>query len=383
MAAFDNFLTQRLSRRKEEGLFRSLRNESHLVDFCSNDYLGFARSQELAELIRKKTEAYMLPNGATGSRLISGNFMLTEQLEHRLAGIFSAEASLIFNSGYTANVAVLSSLPQKGDTILYDELVHASMKDGARLSLATRHPFRHNDLHDLENKIRKSTGRLYIAVESVYSMDGDQCPLKELVSLSEKYDATIILDEAHSTGIFGKSGSGIAVSQQLTDHIPVRIYTFGKAMGVHGACVAGSNNLRNFLINFARPFIYSTALPPHNLVAIESAFTWLEEHHELQKVLSEKIKLFTERTSALKSRMSDTPIQTVLFNGNENAKEAANSFQSAGYDVRPILYPTVPKTKERLRICIHSFNTSDQIIDMTRTLVDLRPSTHKESAKDQ
>ena len=287
-------LTKQLALREEEGIRRFLKADQHgLIDFTSNDYLGLARSLELFQAIEQKVSdsAFKL-NGATGSRLLSGNSDYAEQIENKLSGIFKSEASLLFNSGYAANVGVLSSLPQRGDTILYDALAHACMKDGARLSLAKRFNFKHNDLHDLESKIKLATGKVFIAVESIYSMDGDQCPLKDLVDLAEKYGAVIILDEAHSTGVLGDRGAGLAVSLGLENKIDVRIYTFGKAMGIHGACVAGSSTLKDYLINFARPFIYTTARPPHSLISIECAFDFLHQNIGLQNILNKKVEYF-------------------------------------------------------------------------------------------
>jgi len=171
-----------LEEKKREDSFRELKSSSQPIDFCSNDYLGLARSQELFYAIQRSVERLKPPyNGSTGSRLLSGNSDLAEELEKKLADIFHSPKSLLFISGYTANLAVLSCLPQRGDTILYDELVHASIRDGARLSLASRFSFHHNDLNDLEEKIKRAKGNVFVVVESVYSVDGDECPLEELV----------------------------------------------------------------------------------------------------------------------------------------------------------------------------------------------------------
>jgi 8-amino-7-oxononanoate synthase len=265
----DNWMREILLDRKSNGSLRTLTNTQNKADFVSNDYLGLAHSKELHQLIEARYQQIKNPaNGSTGSRLLAGNSELAEEVEAQLSTTFLAEQTLLFNSGYVANLAALSCLPQKGDTILYDELVHACMHDGARLSRADRFSFKHNDLTDLENKLKVAKGKIFIAVESVYSMDGDQSPLAELVTLAEQYQAHIILDEAHSTGAYGKNGGGLAVSLWLQSKIAIRIYTFGKAMGVHGACVAGSKTLINYLINFARPFIYSTAMSPHSTVCL-------------------------------------------------------------------------------------------------------------------
>ena len=365
----DNWLNTKLSERKAQNLFRTLKSPAGLIDFCSNDYLGLARSKELTNLINDKLEKLNLPNGATGSRLLSGNSSYTEEVEQKLSGIFKSESSLIFNSGYTANLAVLSSIPQKGDTILYDELAHACIKDGARLSLSNRYSFKHNNLEDLEQKLKKATGKIFIAVESLYSMDGDLCPLVELVKLSEKYDASIILDEAHSTGVRGVNGSGLATSLGLASKIAIRVYTFGKGMGCHGACVAANKNLIEYLINFARPFIYTTALPPHSIASIDCAFDYLNNNITLQDLLKKKISLFkTHLHPSINSIESESSIQGIVIPGNEYARSVANNLQSKLFDVRPILSPTVPQGAERLRICLHTYNTDDEIVSLTKAL---------------
>lgn len=363
-----------LNKKKENNSFRQLKTVDGLIDFSSNDYLGLANSKELFELVHREATKIKPPlNGATGSRLLSGNSELAENLELKLASIFKAPKALLFNSGYTANLAVLSSLPQRGDTIIYDELAHACIKDGARLSLASRFSFRHNDLNDLEEKIKRAKGKIFVAVESIYSMDGDECPLKELVSLSEKYNAAIILDEAHSTGSYGPAGSGIAVEQKLEDKITARVYTFGKAMGVHGACVAGDEALINYLINFARPFIYTTAMSPHSLISIQSAFDFLHQNIGRQKTLQSKILSFLSGIEKMNLRRihSKSAIQNVIVPGNTEVKKLADNLQELKFDCRPILSPTVKEGTERIRICLHSFNSDEEINALTFALKNL------------
>jgi 8-amino-7-oxononanoate synthase len=358
----DDWLQSSLAERQSKNLFRELKTTEGLIDFCSNDYLGLARSQVLLELISERCNEIGSLNGSTGSRLISGNFKHTEEVESMLASIFKSEAALIFNSGYSANLAIFSSLPQKGDTLLLDELVHASIKDGARLSFANRFTFRHNDVNDLESKLKRATGRKFIAVESVYSMDGDECPLTDIVKLARKYDAYILLDEAHSTGVVGAGGGGIAHALGLEEDIHVRVFTFGKAMGIHGACVAGSKALREYLINFARPFIYTTAPPPHSIISVEMAFKFLSENISLQASLGENIKFFLKGVRDMPNRTaSESAIQTIICPGNDNVRESADKLQRAGFDVRPIVSPTVAAGAERLRVCLHAFNTHAEI----------------------
>ncbi len=374
----DDFLRAPLSSLSKENKLRKLPKDIHGLDFSSNDYLGLARSEELFNKIQEKiTSAHLKQNGATGSRLLSGNSDYVLEVEQKLSKIFLSQSSLIFNSGYTANLAALSSLPQRGDTIIYDELAHTCIKDGARLSLAHRYSFKHNDLNDLEKKLRHGKGKKFIAVESIYSMDGDQCPLNELVLLAKQHNAFIILDEAHSTGVMGTAGSGLATSMNLHNQIDIRIYTFGKAMGIHGACVAGSNDLIQYLVNFARPFIYTTALPPHSITAIDCAFDYLERNHHLQEILQQKIKIFTQSSRTLKNKTnSNSAIQTLVIPGNDNVKNAASILQSKNFDIRPILSPTVATGAERVRICLHTYNEDKHITDLVLQLTALSLSTH-------
>lgn len=362
-------INRKISELRKKNQLRSLKvPDNRLIDFTSNDYLGLARSEALHQLILDKIQYLDQPlNGATGSRLLSGNFSYTEEVELKLASLFKSESALIFNSGYTANLGVLSCLPQKGDTIFYDELSHACIKDGARLSLANRFSFRHNDLQDLRNKLKKNdSGLSFIAVEAIYSMDGDVCPLTDLTKIAKEFGAVIILDEAHSTGIIGKDGSGLARSLNVENEIAIRVYTFGKAMGIHGACVACSDALKNFIINFSRPFIYTTALPKHSVAAIDCSFEHLKNNSDPQNVLREKINLFKQHCDFKTN--SNSPIQPVVIPGNESAKEAAGSLYKEGFDVRPILSPTVKPGSERLRICLHAFNENEDIIRLAKTL---------------
>lgn len=366
-------LEKELFQRKSNNSFRSLKQPNeNLIDFSSNDYLGLSRNVDLSNSISNAINEKPYPNGATGSRLLTGNSNYIETVENKLAGIFKTEDALIFNSGYTANLAVLSSIPQKGDTILYDELSHACIKDGARLSLAKRYSFKHNDLSDLEKKISISSGQLFFVVESIYSMDGDFCPLEELVDLKIKYNAVIIMDEAHSTGVWGEKGSGFASALGLEKEIDIRIHTFGKAMGIHGACVCGSKTLTNYLINFARPFIYTTALPPHSIVSIDCAFDFLADQIQLQSQLENNISLFLEQTHGLDSiSKNKSCIQFAIIPGNASVKSTSDALNKNGFDVRPILSPTVQKGKERLRICLHTFNTEEEITRLSQFLKSL------------
>ncbi|MDN5199873.1 8-amino-7-oxononanoate synthase [Fulvivirgaceae bacterium BMA10] len=373
----EEILLKRLKKRENQGNLRDLYTSQGLVDFVSNDYLGLARSVELQSRINRKTsEGKQFLNGATGSRLLSGNTREAEDLESYLAHVFRAPGALLFNSGYVANLALLSAVPQKNDTIIYDEYIHACIKEGARLSLANRFTFRHNDLNDLESKLTKASGSIFVVVESVYSMDGDFCPLEAILEVSKKYGANVIIDEAHSTGILGERGCGFACSMNLENEIFARVYTFGKAMGVHGACIVGSKSLRDYLINFARPFIYTTALPPHSIVAIRESFGYLIDNMSLQSELEQRITFFKNRIKEeLKDNRdvrlieSSSAIQAIIYPGNKRVRQVAKQINEQGFDVRPILSPTVKEGAERLRLCLHTYNTTEQIEGVIKSTV--------------
>ena len=381
-------LNHRLQKRISEGSLRNLSVKNNLIDFCSNDYLGFARSRELDEAITNSPYYGNGGIGSTGSRLISGNPSFAEDLENYIAKFHKAEAGLIFNSGYDANVGLFSSIAKKGDTILYDELIHASVHDGMRMGIAYTHAFRHNDITHLEEKLKTAQGSIFIAVESIYSMDGDEAPLKEMAALAEKYSAALLVDEAHATGIYGEKGEGKVVELGLQDKVFARIHTFGKALGCHGGIVIGDEMLRNYLINFARSFIYTTALPMHSLITIKCAYELLQTDYYKQhkQKLQRNIELFKrlllssadnyqivpsplgegqdEGIKAINFIVSSSPIQAIIIEGNEKVKSLALSIQEKGYDARAILSPTVPKGKERIRICLHSFNSEKEIKEL-------------------
>lgn len=353
-----------------------LRTAAKEVDFSSNDYLGLARNTILSEDIARHNSQLKTANGSGGSRLITGNSQFAEQLEQELADFFMMEASLLFNSGYSANLALLSSLPKKGDTILYDELAHASIKDGARLSLAKRFSFKHNDVQSLGKRLKKATGAAFVVVEAVYSMDGDEAPLEEMASLCRTYEAALIVDEAHSTGIYGE-GRGLVCELGLQKSVFATVNTFGKAIGHHGACISGASSLRDFLINFARPFIYTTAPPPHSLLSLQRSFYYLQQHQELIGQLKENINFFLKLKKEQLAHLlpanlqieSRSPVQAIVWPGIEALRSLMNKIQGQGYDVRPIISPTVPEGRERLRICLHSFNTKDEIAGLVEVLV--------------
>ncbi|CAN5403558.1 pyridoxal phosphate-dependent aminotransferase family protein [soil metagenome] len=360
----DSFLSKSLQKRKEQNALRKLLVYSELIDFCSNDYLGFARSEKLSKNISKACAKLKPTNGSGGSRLLAGNTIFAENLEKYIAKFHNAEGGLIYNSGYDANVGLFSAIGQKGNTIIYDELIHASVHDGMKMSAATTYAFRHNDLKHLEERLKIAEGIIYVAVESVYSMDGDYALLKEISVLCKKHKANLIVDEAHATGITMNGGKGRVQELKLEKEIFARVHTFGKGLGCHGAAVFGSSLLRDYLINFSRAFIYTTALPVKSLVAIYEAYELLQKSKTEIKKLHKNIEAFKSSLSKKANSFlieSCSPIQCMVIGGNDATKKLAEQLQNKGFDVRPILNPTVAKGKERLRICIHSYNTGKEI----------------------
>jgi len=354
----EDFLNRKLQQRKESAAFRELRLKQGTIDFCSNDYLGIVTGNML-NVVHANSEEKL--HGSTGSRLISGNYPLIEEAEKMLADFHNAPAALIFNSGYDANIGLLGCIPQRNDTVLYDQLSHASIRDGVRLSHAFAFSFEHNDTDDLERLLQIATGNVFVITESVFSMDGDVAPLDEIAELCRSYNAMLIVDEAHATGVIGKKGEGLVQHLGLENDCFARIHTFGKALGCHGAAIIGSGKLRNFLINFSRPFIYTTAMPASAIRAIMQSYAVFPAMEKERAHLFKLVKRFRDNTASLRLCKSVTPIQGVIIPGNEEVKSAAQLVQEKNLDVRPILYPTVTRGRERLRIVLHSFNTEEQI----------------------
>ncbi len=373
-----NALQQKLQLRTESNALRKLPIPTNGIDFSSNDYLGFAKSEEIFDA----THQYLLDhkikiNGATGSRLISGNHNLYTITEKYIAEFHQSETALIFNSGYDANVGFFSAVPQRNDIILYDELCHASIRDGIQMSHAKSYKFQHNDYEDLESLLKRFVTlsgvevSVYIVTESVFSMDGDAPNMETLVQLSEKHNALLVVDEAHALGVFGEKGEGLVQSQQLQVKIFARIITFGKGLGCHGAAILGSASLKEYLVNFARSFIYTTGLSPHSVATILVTYQNLNQSTELQK-LKENINFFNQQKHLLGIKplfvYSKSAIHSAIIPGNEKVKYIASQLQEKGFEVKAILSPTVPEGQERLRFCLHSYNTEKE---MEEVLIEL------------
>lgn len=354
----DDFLFPKLQERSRQHALRKLRlTNTGAVDFCSNDYLGIVHHDLLSSVIRHPSSAY----GSAGSRLLAGNYPLAGNTEFSLAEFHASEDALLFNSGYDANLGVLSAVPQRGDTIIYDQLCHASIRDGIRLSFAQSFSFRHNDMDHLEQRLKQAKGAVFVVTESVFSMDGDCCPLPAIIALCERYGAHLVIDEAHATGVIGEKGEGLVQHLGLQHRVFCRVHTFGKACGCHGAVVLGSHQLISFLVNFARSFIYTTALPPHTVGVIAASYGLFPVMQQERAHLAELIQQWRNADLPLEKILSDTPIQAVLVPGNERVKQLAAVLQAAQLDVRPILSPTVPRGGERLRIVLHAFNTPEEV----------------------
>lgn len=370
-------LEKRLQRRKDDDSFRILLPFISGIDFLSNDYLGFARSKKISERAEKLCQHNDEKNGSTGSRLLSGNHPLFGIAEKEVACFHNTEAALIYNSGYDANIGFFSAVPQKDDIILYDEFAHASIRDGLKMSLARNFKFLHNDLADLRAKLKRFWNKfpeadIYIVTESVFSMDGDSPDLWQLTEIAEDFNAALIVDEAHATGVMGEFGEGLVQTLGLENRIFARIITFGKALGAHGAAILGSKELKHYLINFSRSFIYTTALSPHTVAVIRESYQGLKEDQEALRMLKNNIGYF--RTEVIKNDLqhifteSLSAIQACVIAGNTNVKRMASELQHKGFAVKPILSPTVPAGSERLRFCLHAYNSKQEISEVLKVL---------------
>lgn len=356
-------LGQKLNQRKEANSYRELvqSDNSDLIDFSSNDYLGFSNNNFHYKSLKK---------GATGSRLITGNYSKIEELEKRIASFHKAESSLFFNSGYTANLGLFSTLPQRGDKVIYDESIHASIRDGIRLSNANSYSFKHNSVLDLERLLAKNTTTSYVVVESVYSMGGDSPDLEKISAICTQYGAYLIVDEAHSFGLIGQEGRGLINHLNLEDKVFARVITYGKALGSHGAVILGSKSLRFFLINFCRSFIYTTGPSPIEIETINLQYSkLLDSDHKRANLFQNKAMFLSQLDKNIATMTGKySAIIAIIIGDNNKTKNSAIFLQQQGFDVRPILSPTVSSGKECLRICFHSFNTESEVLKLAQLI---------------
>lgn len=342
------------------------------VDFSSNDYLGLANSDELREAalraLRNGTST-----GSGGSRLLRGNCAEHEELEQAAARFFGAESALFFSTGFAANLALLATLPQREDIIFHDALIHASAHDGMRLSRAPYREFAHNDMPALEHAIvawrrEGNTGTPWIAVESLYSMDGDAAPLQELAALADRHRAMLLIDEAHATGIFGPNGIGLAGDLHHSANV-ITLHTLGKALGSEGALVCGSHVVRDFLINRGRSFIFSTAPSPLTARIALSAIELIEQQPERRARLHALIDHANQLLAPLGIAPSGSQIIPVIIGDDVHTMKLAQIIQDAGFDVRGIRPPTVPEGTSRLRISL-TLNVTSSDVDALATILE-------------
>jgi 8-amino-7-oxononanoate synthase len=350
---------------KERGLLRQLHvlsetggeimiNSRTVLNFSSNDYLGLANDPRLKEAAAKAIEKYGC--GATASRLLAGHLDLHEELEQALAQMTGTESALVFGSGFLTNVGVISAISRPEDEVFSDWLNHASIIDGIRLSRVHVHRYRHTDLDHLESllKKRRKTGKAIVVSESLFSMDGDIAPVKDIVGLAKRYDALSILDEAHAIGVVGSNGGGVCHKAGHECHPDIIVGTLSKALGGYGGFVACSKSLRSFLINRARTFIYSTGLPPACLGSGIAAVSKVMSQPELGEKLLERAQWFRHKLAGagLQVPQSGAQILPVIVGSNQKTMHFSSLLMERGLLVRPIRPPTVPVGTERIRLSI-------------------------------
>lgn len=345
------------------------------IDFASNDYLGLARSSRLQRAVAEAL-ARGVAIGSGGSRLLRGNDTEHEQLEALAAALFGAEDALFFANGYTANLALFGAVPQRGDLIVHDALIHASARDGMRLGRAETAEAAHNDaqaFHDAASNWRKAggTGRIWLAVESLYSMDGDRAPLAELTDVADRFEANLLIDEAHATGLFGSHGLGLADALHSRPNV-ITLHTCGKALGCEGALLCGPAPLREFLINRARSFIFSTAPSPLMAVAVREALRIVAHEPRYRLELWRRIEHAEHAFASLGVRSTGSQILPLVIGDDARTMAIAATLQERGFDVRGIRPPTVPVGTSRLRISLTlnaTIEDIDALVSSLRTIL--------------
>lgn len=394
MDRIDNFLAQR----KADGLLRLLRpadlrkggkiyydgaepvrrslGEGGLFDFSSNDYLALSDHPRLKEASKRAVDS--LGASASASRLLSGDLKIHHQLEDRVAEFKGKESALVFNSGYQANIGIISALYDKGDAVFCDRLSHASIIDAVRQSGAKLFRFGHNDLDHLESLLKSQSHKFenrLIVTETVFSMDGDKPPLKELVDIKDKYNCLFLVDEAHATGIFGRNGAGVVEEYCLADRIELIMGTFSKALGSFGAYLACSEKIKHYLINSCRSFIYSTALPPSVIAADIEALDIIRDEHFRRKTLLANADYFRTR---LREEGFDvtgsSQIVPLIVADSDRAVRISSDLQKSGFWVLPIRPPTVPQGQARLRFSLVYNHTKELLEKLANRVVEVMQS---------
>ncbi|MHB1014183.1 MAG: 8-amino-7-oxononanoate synthase [Desulfurivibrionaceae bacterium] len=348
-------------------------DERELLDFSSNDYLALAEHPALIAAAQQALRRFGTGSGA--SRLMSGDLVIHHELEDAVARLKGKEAALTFGSGYMANTGIIPALMGRHDLVFSDRLNHASIHDGCRLSGARLIRFHHNDLNHLEDLLKKKQGATtpLIVVESIYSMDGDRCPLRELVELKERFGCLLMVDEAHATGVFGENGGGVSEEEGVSGAVDLAMGTFGKGLGSYGAYVAGNRELIDYLLNRTRSFIFSTALPPSVAAASLAAVGLIRQEPNLRHELHEKIGYFKTllRTGGYTADLGPSQIIPILIGESKAALNKAHLLRQQGIFATAIRPPTVPNGTARLRFSITSHHSTADLAQAAKALLEI------------
>jgi 8-amino-7-oxononanoate synthase len=380
-----SFLQTELESLRIKGLYRSLRcvesdqgptlliGGREVINFSSNNYLGLANHPTLREAAKGAIDRYGCGSGA--SRLISGNMTLHEELESKIAELKGTEAALVFNSGFQANTGVIPVLVAAGDVILSDALNHASIIDGCRLARAKTVVYEHGDLDELERGLKNSlpNSRKLIVTESLFSMDGDEAPLMDIVSLAEKYGAMVMVDEAHATGVYEPNGAGIVAKLGLGERVLVQMGTLGKALGGFGAYIAGSKALRELLINRCRSFIFTTSLPPSVMAMAIAAIDLIEQEPQRRQTLWKNCQLLRGALKSLGYSIgtSRSQILPLMIGDAKQCMKLSEDLLQRGVFAQGIRPPTVPPGTSRLRITLMAAHTREHIQQALRVFEEV------------
>ena len=377
-----------LNQQREGGRLRNLRpvirrgngritlagdDDRELLDFSSNDYLALAEHPALIAAAQQALRRFGTGSGA--SRLMSGDLVIHHELEDAVARLKGKEAALTFGSGYMANTGIIPALVGRHDLVFSDRLNHASIHDGCRLSGARLVRFHHNDLNHLEDLLKKKQGATtpLIVVESIYSMDGDRCPLRELVELKERFGCLLMVDEAHATGVFGENGGGVSEEEGVSGAVDLAMGTFGKGLGSYGAYVAANREMIEYLLNRARSFIFSTALPPSVAAASLAAVGLIRQEPNLRRKLHEKIGYFKTllRTGGYTADLGPSQIIPILIGESKAALNKAHLLRQQGIFATAVRPPTVPNGTARLRFSITSHHSTADLAQAAKALLEV------------
>jgi len=385
MNSMDAILQAQLCLRREEHLYRTRLNVASgcsatlsvegrsLINFCSNDYLGLASHPDIVQALKQAADIYGTGSGA--SHLVSGHSVVHQQLEEQLAEYTGRPRALLFSTGYMANIGAINALIGRRDLVLQDQLNHASLLDGGRLSQADFKRYKHVDMSSLEQRLEQSSAaRKLIVSDGVFSMDGNLAPLREISSLAKKHSAWLMVDDAHGVGVLGQHGGGLVEELNMSvEQVPVLVGTLGKSFGTFGAFVAGSEALIETLIQFSRSYIYTTALPPAIAAATLASLKIVREETWRRDKLAQLVMRFRRGAEQIGLQLaeSNTPIQPVLINNDEKVMQVGQALRAAGFLVGAIRPPTVPVGSGRLRITFSADHSEEQVDKLVTALDSL------------